>query len=63
LQRVAGAGPFYLDCRTAGRLVGVHHTTAWIWLTTVLPADGILEVGARGSQATGKANEYRYIAE
>jgi hypothetical protein len=61
LQLNAGDGPFFLDCRTAGRLVGIHHTTAWRLLTVVLPADGILASGAKGSNATRKANEYRYI--
>ena len=63
LQRTAGAGPFFLDCRTAGRLLGIDHSTAWRLLTLALPADGILEVKARGSMATSKANEYRYIAD
>jgi hypothetical protein len=61
LQSIAGDGPFFLDCRTAGRLVGVHHTTVWRLLTVVLPADGILAGGAKGSKATRKANEYRYV--
>jgi len=63
LQRIAGPGPFFLDCRTAGRLVGIHHTTAWRLLTVVLAADGILAAGAKGSKGTRKANEYRYIAD
>ncbi len=63
LQRIAGDGPFFLDCRTAGRLVGFHHATAWRLLTVVLPADGILAGGAKGSKGTHKANEYRYIAD
>jgi hypothetical protein len=62
LQRIAGAGLFYLDCRTAGRLLSIHHTTAWR-LLTVLCADGILMAGAKGSQVSGKANEYRYIGD
>jgi hypothetical protein len=61
LQRVAGDGPFYLDCRTAGRLVGVHHTTAWRLLGTVFVADGILVAGKKGSMATRDANEYVYV--
>jgi hypothetical protein len=62
LQRIAGAGPFFLDCRSAGRLLGIHHTTAWR-LLTVLCADGILAPGDKGSQASGKANEYRYLGD
>ncbi len=63
MQRITGDGPFFLDCRTAGDLIGVHFGTAWRLLTIVLPADGILEVGTRGSQVTSKANEYRYIGD
>lgn len=60
LQRAAGEGPFYLACRTAGRLLGVDHTTAWRWLF-LLQEEGILKVMSKGSQATGKANRYRYV--
>jgi hypothetical protein len=60
LQRTAGPRPFYLDCRTAGQLLHIHHTTAWR-LLTVLCADGILAAGDKGSRARGKANEYRYL--
>jgi hypothetical protein len=61
LQRVAGDGPFYLDCRTAGRLVGVHYSTAWRLLAVAFVADGILLAGKKGSQATRDANEYYYV--
>jgi hypothetical protein len=63
LQRIAGDGPFYLDCRTAGRLVEIPHTTAWRLMTVVFVSDGILAPGAKGSQASGKANEYRYLGD
>ena len=62
LQRQAGAAPFILDCRTAGRLLGVSHVMAWKWLR-VLCADEILDEVEKGSQATGKASRFRYIAE
>jgi hypothetical protein len=61
LQRVAANGPFYLDCRTAGRLVGVHYSTAWRLLNVAFVADGILLAGKKGSQATRVANEYYYV--
>jgi hypothetical protein len=60
LQRIVGDGDFYLDVRSAGRLIGIHHTTAWRWLK-VLCADGLLAAGAKGSKATGKASRYRFI--
>jgi hypothetical protein len=61
LQRIAGDADFFLDCRTAGRLLGVSHKTAWR-LLMVLCADGILTLRESGSLAIHKANSYRYIA-
>jgi hypothetical protein len=66
LQRGVGEGPFFLDCRTAGRQVGCNHTTAWRLLSVVFVADGILkpgEKGTRGTQGTRLANEYRYVGD
>lgn len=60
LQRIAGAREFFLDCRTAGRLIGRDHTTAWRYLE-VLCADGILAVGTKGSKASRKASSFRFI--
>lgn len=60
LQRIAGAMDFFLDCRTAGHLIGVDHSTAWRYLD-VLCADGVLVAGCKGSRATRKASKYRYI--
>ncbi len=60
LQRTAGSGPFYLSCRTAGRLLEKQHTTIWRWLF-LLENDGLLEVVHRGSQRTRKATRYRYL--
>src|SRR5207245_3828628 len=59
LQRIAGDGEFFLDCRWAGRLIEVDHTTAWRYLK-VLCADGVLAAGAKGSRATGKASQFRF---
>jgi hypothetical protein len=58
LQRIAGDGEFYLDCRTAGKLIGVAHTTAWEYLN-VLCADGVLAAGAKGNQI--KASRFRFV--
>lgn len=60
LQRAAGDRPFYLSCRTAGRLLGVDHATAWRWLF-LLKADGVLDEVCKGSQAGRKATRYRYL--
>jgi hypothetical protein len=66
LQRTAGEEEFYIDCRKAGKKIGVHHTTAWHYLNT-LCADDILKAGAKGSQATakapGKASRFRYVGD
>jgi hypothetical protein len=59
LQGMAGNADFFLDCRTAGLLLGVSHKVAWSWLR-ILVADGILELRSVGSQATHRASRYRY---
>jgi hypothetical protein len=61
LQRRAGADHFYLDCRTAGKLLDVPHKQAWRWLN-MLCADEVLEAGEKGSRARHLANQYRYVA-
>jgi len=62
LQRVAGAEPFPLSCRMAGRLLGVEHTTAAGWLF-LLVSVGILQEVTKGSQKTNMASRYRYLPE
>jgi hypothetical protein len=60
LQRASGASPFFLACRTAGQLLGMHHERAWRRLG-MLVADGILSVAERGTKT--RATRYRYVAE
>jgi hypothetical protein len=60
LQHVAGEEPFYLDCRTAGALLGVSHVMAHKWLQ-VLVIDGVLRLVRRGTQ--GSATRYRYVGD
>jgi hypothetical protein len=60
LQKIVGTGHFFLDCRTAGRLIGVDHVTAWRYLE-VLCADGVLAPGAKGNPKTRRASRFRYI--
>jgi hypothetical protein len=62
LQREAGDGPFYLSCRTAGRLLGVHYKTASAWLAG-LAIDGVVKVIVRGGQKSMRASRYRYLGE
>ncbi|HEV3023068.1 MAG TPA: hypothetical protein VGX76_11390, partial [Pirellulales bacterium] len=62
LQRVAGrGGPFFLDARTAGRLLGVHYTTVARWLRG-LCRDDVLRLETHGGFKTHKASRYRYLA-
>jgi hypothetical protein len=61
LQRRAGAGTFFLACRTAQDVLGLDsHVTAWRWLR-ILQVDGVLVRVSTGSKASRLANEYRYM--
>ncbi len=62
LQRSCGEGPFYLACRTAGRLFGVDHTTANRWLF-LLVEEGVLEIVEPGQRAKQLATRYRYLGK
>lgn len=62
MQRTCGDGPFYLSCRTAGRLLHVEHTTAWRWLF-LLESDHVLDVAERGGSKTQRATRYRYLGD
>ena len=59
-QRGRDGQPFFLDSRTAGRLLNVPHTQAWRWLRSLCD-EGILELVSTGSRRDRKANEYRYL--
>lgn len=62
LQRAAGSAPFFLGARTAGEAVGVDKDKAnrWLW---AFVADGALELVTKGSQQSGKATRWRYVAK
>ncbi len=63
LQRASGDDPFFLSCRTAGRLLGMDHVTAWRRLG-MLEADGVLLVAKKGTTGTkGRATRYRYTGD
>ena len=62
LQRAAGTTPFYLACRTAGKLLGVDHVTANRWLFLLVTDEVLVEV-TKGSRVTGKASRYRYTMD
>jgi hypothetical protein len=64
LQHERGERPFFLACRDAADALGlkgaVPHVTAWRWLREFCTV-GILQQTQSGSQAGGRANEYRYV--
>ncbi len=60
LQLMAGDRDFFLDCRTAGRLIGVHHSTAWRYFVALV-ADRVLLPGEKGSALTRKASRFRFV--
>jgi hypothetical protein len=62
LQRSAGSNPFFLSCRTAGRLLDVDHSTAWRWLF-LLVAEGVLRVAVQGGNVSQKATRYQYLGD
>jgi hypothetical protein len=56
-----GDKDFFLDCRTAGRLLGgVSYTKARRWLSA-LCLDSLVVVTKKGEAATHQANRYRYL--
>ncbi len=59
LQRVSGEKPFFLACRTAGKLLGVDHTTASRGLF-LLRNDGLLEEVEKGNRINRRASRYKY---
>lgn len=63
LQKTSGKDMFFLDVRTAGRLLGVSHMQASRWFF-LLVSDGILRIVKKGGTAktVRKATRYRYIA-
>ena len=62
LQRRAGDGSFFLDCRSAGKLLGVDHVTAWRWLRGLCKVS-VLRCESIGRHETRQANTYRYLAD
>jgi hypothetical protein len=60
LQAHAGRVSFFLDCRKAGRLLGVRHETAWRWLRH-LERMGVLRRESTGNLEDHTANEYWFL--
>ena len=62
LQGMWGREPFFLSCRTAGRVLGVEYTKAWRWLF-LLEQDGWIRTAAKGGtrERPYQATRYRYL--
>ena len=61
LQRHHGDKPFFLDCRTVGKLLDIKHDRAFRWLK-MLCVDKVLAHISSGTLVQRRANEYRYLA-
>ena len=62
LQRQAGAGPFFLACRTAAELLDVDQMTASRWLK-LLQIHNVLKLVERGTAGSKKASRYKYVGD
>lgn len=62
LQKAKGALPFFLSCRTAGRLMGVDEKTANLWLRG-LCADEVLKVVEKPPRGSLRAIRYQFIGK
>jgi hypothetical protein len=62
LQHASGDRPFFLACRTAGRLLDVDYTTAWRWLF-LLDHVGVIREVEKGDRAKRRASRYRYLGD
>jgi hypothetical protein len=60
LQDVSGDHAFFLDCRSAARLLGVSRATAARKLSRLV-ADGVLKLVRKGTRESGKASEYVFL--
>jgi hypothetical protein len=60
LQRASGDGPFYLSCRTAGKLIDADFATASRYLF-LLQMERVLNCTAKGKKGGGKASRFRYL--
>jgi hypothetical protein len=68
LQRAQGARPFFLSCRKAGALLGIHYKQANVWLRFLRKDGGVLRESALLSEkprghSLRKALRYRFVGE
>jgi hypothetical protein len=62
LQRASGDKPFFLACRTAGKLLSITHVQAWRWLT-LLAHDEIVKEVEKGDRLKRRASRYRCLVD
>jgi len=62
LQREAGSRPFFLACRAAAKLLGVHHATTARWLNGLCRV-GVLRLESEGNHDKRQARCYRYLLD
>jgi hypothetical protein len=60
LQRTAEDSPFFLSCRTAGRLLEMEHTQAARWLRNI-ERDGWIKTIEKGTATSMRATRFRYV--
>jgi hypothetical protein len=61
LQKATGQNPFFLSCRTAGKLLKVTPMTISRYFL-ILTAEKFLEVVEKGGAESQKATRFRYTA-
>ena len=64
LQDAAGDKPFFIACRLAGELIGVHYTTAADFLHMLcVDKPPVLKVVKKADRAKRRASRYRYVCD
>jgi hypothetical protein len=64
LQDAAGDKPFFIACRVAGELIGVHYTTAADYLYMLCnDKPPVLRLVMKGKCGKRRASRYRYVAD
>ena len=64
LQEVAVDKPFFIACRVAGKLIGVHYTTAADFLYMLYNDKPLaLKLVEKGDRTKRRASRYQYVAD
>jgi hypothetical protein len=62
LQNEQGDAPFFLSCRTAGKLLDISYHEANLWLSGLV-LNGTLKVTEKGVPGGKRATRYRFVAQ